>query len=142
MMSGVDRLIRHLNDNRIPIAIATNTSQRNWNVFKDNTIGFDESLFSHVVCGADDPEVANNKPAPDIYLVCAKRFPIPPKSVDSCVVFEDSLTGITGAVASGMKTVLINHYFGPHFDAIAPKVAQIIDNLNQFRPESLGLPHY
>ena len=28
--------------------------------------------------------------------------------VNSCVVFEDSLIGITGAVASGMKTVLIN----------------------------------
>ena len=95
-----------------------------------------------MVCGADDYEVMNNKPAPDIYLVCAKRFPTVPKSVDSCVIFEDSLTGITGAVASGMKTVLINDKRDNHFDDITHKVTQIVDTYDDLKPESVGLPPY
>ena len=107
------------------------------------TGSFNESLFSHVVCGGDDPEVVNNKPSPDIYLVCAKRFPTPPKSLDSCVIFEDSLTGITGAVASGMKTVLINDMtFGTQFSEVSHQITQICDDFNHFRPESVGLPPY
>ena len=78
-------------------------------------------------------------------MVCAQRFKTPPKSVKSCVVFEDSLIGITGAVASGMKTVLINDTIdrkSSEFNAIVDKITVIVDSFENFRPELVGLPSY
>ena len=47
-------------------------------------------------------EVANGKPAPDIFLHAADCMGAPP---DSCVVLEDSAAGVTGARAAGMTVV-------------------------------------
>lgn len=47
-------------------------------------------------------EVANPKPAPDVYLLAASKFGVAPSN---CVVVEDSPTGVAAAVAAGM-TVL------------------------------------
>ena len=142
MNPGVDRLIRHLHSNGIPMAIASNMKKKDLDFYKSLMIGFDISLFSHEVSGSDDPEVINNKPAADVFLVCAKRFSIPPKSLDSCVIFEDSLIGIKGAIASGMKTVLINNNRGTDFDAIVHQITAIMDSFDGFKPELVGLPSY
>src|SRR5262249_61145396 len=45
-------------------------------------------------------EVANGKPAPDIFLYAARRMGVSP---EACLV--DSPAGITGALAAGMTTV-------------------------------------
>ncbi|CAG2104269.1 unnamed protein product, partial [Medioppia subpectinata] len=99
---GIDRLIRHLYQHNIPMAIATNGSTKILYSSCGHLMPFIDKYMTHYVCGEDDPDVRHNKPAPDIYHVCAKRFASPPESPHNCVVFEDSLTGITGAVASGM----------------------------------------
>ena len=44
-------------------------------------------------------EVANPKPAPDVYLLAASKFGVAPSN---CVVVEDSPTGVAAAVAAGM----------------------------------------
>jgi HAD superfamily hydrolase (TIGR01509 family) len=44
-------------------------------------------------------QVANGKPAPDLFLFAAAEMKVPP---DRCVVIEDSLAGIAGARAAGM----------------------------------------
>lgn len=36
------------------------------------------SCFNHTVYGSSDPEVKHGKPHPDIYFICAGRFPNPP----------------------------------------------------------------
>lgn len=43
--------------------------------------------------------VRNGKPAPDIFLYAAEKMGVPPAN---CVVVEDSVAGLTAAIAAGM----------------------------------------
>lgn len=74
---GVEQLIRHLHKNNVPFAIATSSGKTSYEkkIIKHRSLF---SLFNHVVNGATDPEVKNGKPAPDIFLTCASRFPDKP----------------------------------------------------------------
>ena len=56
---------------------------------------FEPNIFS-------SSEVSNGKPAPDIFLHAAKRMDVDPTS---CVVIEDSTTGVEAAVAAGMYPI-------------------------------------
>ena len=47
-------------------------------------------------------QVARGKPAPDIFLHAASRMGVPPHD---CVVIEDSIAGVQGAVAAGMPVI-------------------------------------
>lgn len=47
-------------------------------------------------------QVARGKPAPDVFLFAAGRMQVPPSS---CVVIEDSITGVTAATSAGMPAV-------------------------------------
>jgi HAD superfamily hydrolase (TIGR01509 family) len=47
-------------------------------------------------------QVRNGKPAPDLFLFAARQMATAP---ERCVVIEDSVPGITGAVAAGMAVV-------------------------------------
>lgn len=57
-------------------------------------------------------QVTNGKPAPDLFLFAAKQMGVPP---ERCVVVEDSLAGIAGARAAGMK--VFGFYGGSHCEA-------------------------
>ena len=48
--------------------------------------------------------VERGKPAPDIYLLAARRLGVEPAE---CLAFEDSLTGVRAARAAGMRVVAI-----------------------------------
>ncbi|CAG2112193.1 unnamed protein product, partial [Medioppia subpectinata] len=102
LIPGVERLVKHLHRHGIHMAIATANKGR---ALMDSRLKMkpflDDGLyFSHSVAGYDDPEVMFNKPDPQVYHICVKRFTTPPKSNANVLVVEDSLIGITGAVAS------------------------------------------
>jgi beta-phosphoglucomutase family hydrolase len=59
------------------------------------------SLFK-VVVSADD--VVHGKPAPDMFLLAAKKMGVEPKQ---CLVFEDAEPGMRAAEAAGMKWVRV-----------------------------------
>lgn len=62
-------------------------------------------------------EVARGKPAPDVYLECARRLGIDPART---AAVEDSHNGILSARAAGMRVVAIpNPSFPPSPDALA-----------------------
>jgi beta-phosphoglucomutase-like phosphatase (HAD superfamily) len=59
-------------------------------------------LFPVVVTVED---VEHGKPAPDLFLLAAQRMGVSPAD---CLVFEDSLLGITAAERAGMGAVLVS----------------------------------
>lgn len=74
---GAERLIHHLLQCGIPLAICTGSAAHTY----DCKISKRRELFakfSHAVC-SDHPEVTHGKPAPDIYQVTAKKFNPAPK---------------------------------------------------------------
>ena len=80
-----------------------------------------EKFFQFSI-SADD--VTRTKPFPDPYLEAAKRMGV---STQSCVVFEDSLTGIASAKSAGCAVVAVPHYVEA---ALAPRV-RVVTSLNE-----------
>lgn len=77
-------------------------------------------------------EVAQGKPAPDVYLEAARRLEADP---GACVAIEDSANGIRSAHAAKMVVVAIpNRDFPPEPDALA-LAALVLDSLDQLSPE-------
>lgn len=70
---GVEKFVKHLKTNNVPIAVATSSSKESYDLKAQHHDDF-FSLFNHKVFGGSDPEVKNGKPSPDIFLVCASRF--------------------------------------------------------------------
>ena len=66
-----------------------------------------ENCFDAIVSG---DEVEKGKPAPDIFLLAAKRIGVLP---EDCIVFEDSPNGIEGALRAEMKAVMIPDLLPP-----------------------------
>ena len=61
-------------------------------------------------------EVANGKPAPDVYLEAARRLGVAP---ERCVAVEDSHAGIRSAKSAGMRVVAIpNASYPPDDEAL------------------------
>ncbi|XP_060517232.1 probable pseudouridine-5'-phosphatase [Cylas formicarius] len=138
LMPGVQELIKHLYKNDVPMAVATSSSQTAVDLkTKDHQHVF--KMFQHIVCGSSDPDVANGKPAPDIFLVAARRFADSPHP-SKCLVFEDAPNGIVGAAEAGMQSVMVPD---PQVNAELRKQATLVLNsLTAFKPELFGLPRF
>ena len=63
--------------------------------------------FDAIVCGE---EVVNGKPAPDIFLLAARKIGVDPRR---CCVFEDAISGITGAFRAGCRAVMVPDMVAP-----------------------------
>lgn len=97
---GTVPLLNKLKENNIPAALA---SSADFVKVKANlkAAGIPEGLFTAIICGDD---VANKKPAPDIYLLAAARCGMAP---GDCIVVEDAVSGIRAAKAAGMRCVAV-----------------------------------
>jgi HAD superfamily hydrolase (TIGR01509 family) len=84
-----------------PVCVASSGSQQRMRLTLGRTRLYDRfapNIFS-------SSQVVNGKPAPDLFLLAAGQMNAAPKR---CIVVEDSVAGISGAVAAGM-TVLGFH---------------------------------
>ena len=127
------------------MAVATGASGINYRYGVSNFPEFFAKYITHAVCAWDDPEVENRKPAPDCYHVAANRFASPPSDFSKVLIFEDSITGLKGAVASGGRTVFVSKWKSMFVEENQPyirKAELVIDSMEDFKPELFGLPPY
>ncbi|CAG2111899.1 unnamed protein product [Medioppia subpectinata] len=140
LMSGAERLVRHLYDHNIPLAIASGATS---DAFAIKTAKFEHffsknNFFKHLVIGGDDPLIARGKPFPDIFIEAMNRFdPIP--ETHNVLVFEDSLMGVKAALAANMPCVWVPD---PVFDGSEGNATLVLKSLLDFRPEVFGLPPF
>ncbi|MGH9836640.1 MAG: HAD family hydrolase [Blastocatellia bacterium] len=124
--SGLAELLSFLSDRQIPTAVAT-SSDYEYATFSLRAAGL-EGRFDHIVTG---DQVANGKPAPDIYLESARRLGVVSAR---CVAIEDSDAGVLAASAAGMITVIVPDLKPPSAKARSAAfcvVASLIDARNQ-----------
>ncbi len=100
-MPGARELLVRCQRAGIPTAIATSSS-RGAVSWKQSFHPWLEAVAVQV-CG-DDAEVANGKPAPDLFLVAARRLGI---AAHDCWAFEDSPAGAVAARAAGCRVFVL-----------------------------------
>lgn len=102
---GVVELLDCLDAHGLPRAIATSSSHKT----AQHHLAFHNlaGRFHHVVASGD---YAAGKPAPDPYLMAAKRLGVEP---GLCLALEDSYNGVRSASAAGMMTIMVPDLLDP-----------------------------
>ncbi|CAG4965996.1 unnamed protein product [Parnassius apollo] len=139
LMPGAKRLIEHFHKHKIPIGLATSSSEESYHLKVDKHHADLFSLFPHKTFGSSNPDVKRGKPHPDIFLVAASKFPDRPKP-EQCLVFEDAINGVKAARAAGMQVVMVPD---PQMDkSLTTEATLVISSLEEFQPQLFGLPPF
>jgi HAD superfamily hydrolase (TIGR01509 family) len=115
---------------RWPLGLASSSNREVIDAVLD-AAGIAERFTSTV----SSEEVAQGKPAPDVYLEATRRLGADPTQ---CVAIEDSRNGIRSAHAAGMRVIAIpNAHFPPSEDTLASADA-IVASLDELTVERLS----
>ena len=96
---GAYHLLASLAKMQVPRAVATSSSGTKARAILDRV-----GLWQFIPHLTGGDEVKAGKPAPDVYLDAAKKLGV---DAPRCIAFEDSETGITAALAAGMRVIQI-----------------------------------
>jgi HAD superfamily hydrolase (TIGR01509 family) len=124
-MPGALALLDWAAANGLPRALATSSFRGHAEV----------ALAEAALMGRFDVEVTGDevqygKPAPDLFLLAAKRLGVPPAS---CVVFEDAPAGLEAAARAGMRRVWVPNAHTRHLTAPV-----LVDARLDSLPEAIG----
>ena len=104
---GAGEFLRRLKERGVALGIATSNGRDMVDAVL-GSLGI-EALFDNVTVGC---EVANGKPAPDIYLHVAGLLGVRP---ENCLVFEDVPAGILAGKRAGMEVCAVEDAFSREF---------------------------
>ena len=99
-VEGLHAFLEQARDAGHPMIVGTSAPPENV-TFVFGKLGLD-GFFDRVV---DETRVTSGKPDPQVYRLCAEELDTPPAQ---CIVFEDSLVGVTAGVAAGCAVVGIS----------------------------------
>jgi len=100
-MPGSESLLKSCHENKIPMGLVTSSSTESLQIKTAHHKWID--LFSIKVLG-DDKLLAQGKPAPDPYLLAAKKLNI---LCQECWAVEDSISGVTSALKAGCNVLFL-----------------------------------
>uniref|UniRef100_A0A0R3RSM5 Haloacid dehalogenase-like hydrolase domain-containing protein Sgpp n=1 Tax=Elaeophora elaphi TaxID=1147741 RepID=A0A0R3RSM5_9BILA len=142
LMPGVLKILRHLKAHNIPMAICTGSTRKEFELKTRHQKELLDLISLRVLSG-DDPAIKRGKPAPDAYLVTMDRFEQKPEKAENVLVFEDATNGVYAAIAAGMRVVMVPDLtFMKIPDELHNKITSILQSLEDFKPENMGLPAY
>ncbi len=95
--------VHRLHERRCPLAVASGGMGL---VVEETLRILNLRAFFETVVAAEDYE--QGKPAPDIFLLAARRLGVP---AESCIVYEDSPAGLLAAHRAGMRAVDVRPYY-------------------------------
>lgn len=100
-LTPVSEVLEHIQDQhgRIPFAVVSGSNRES--VVKSLATTHLLDKFDTIVASED---YKNSKPAPDAFLLAAKRLGVAPAD---CLVFEDTQLGLQAAAAAGMAAVRV-----------------------------------
>ena len=94
---GFKKFLDELKSKDIMVGLASNAIRKNVSMIINELEIYD--YFDSIICG---DEVNNGKPNPEMFNESIDRFNI---NKNDCLIFEDSLEGIKGAINSGIKAI-------------------------------------
>lgn len=102
IFNGVTELVQRL-ANRFPLAVGSGSAHR----IIDEVLAM-RDLSRYFRCTVSSEDVEQPKPAPDIFLLAAKRLGVEPAK---CCVIEDTVSGVQAANTAGMTVLAIANTF-------------------------------
>lgn len=122
MKSGVLEILTYFREKNVKMAIASSSATED--IIKNVRRAGIEKFFDEIVGG---DQITNGKPAPDIFLLAAKKINLPPKD---CYVFEDSANGIRAANSAKCVPIMIVDLVPP-FPDIRELCAEVFNSLDE-----------
>ena len=110
----------------LPVAVASSSHAEVIDAALDAT-----GLGDVFTVAVSSDEVADGKPAPDVYLEAARRLGIAPAN---CLVVEDSLNGVRAGKAAGMFVVLVPNASVPPAPGTSELADLVLDRLADLDP--------
>lgn len=102
---GVSEILAFFKEKGMPIAVASSSLPGQIEANLENA-GI-RDYFAEIISGT---EVVHGKPAPDIFLLAARRIGCKPQE---CFVFEDSENGVKAGFAAGCVTIMVPDLLEP-----------------------------
>ena len=121
-MPYVEELLKYLKENNYKIAVASSsdTADIKNNLEKTKLEKYIDEIASGV-------EVENGKPAPDVFLLAAKRLGVDAKD---CLILEDSKAGVIAGSSAGAKVIMVPDMFKPD-EECKERTYRIVGNLGE-----------
>ena len=121
-MPYIEELLKYLKESNYKVAVASSSNM-------DHIINNMEKtgLKKYIDEFASGAEVENGKPAPDVFLLVAKRLGVKP---EECLVLEDSKAGVIAGSSAGAKVIMVPDMFKPD-EECKERTYRIVGNLGE-----------
>lgn len=99
LKKGVIQLLRTAKARDCPMAVASSSPRELIEAVLEA-----KGIREYFQAVASAQEVPRSKPAPDVFVRAAKLLHVP---IERCVVLEDALSGVRGAIAAGARVIAV-----------------------------------